>query len=170
MWLTTRSRLGVRHISFPLRGEYRARIHLPGENGVPTKSDKTEVGIGGEYAAINSTIDELIPARHRGRVDLAINSGYWLGAAGGSLLAVVFRNTIFLAPNVGWRLAFLVGVVLGIAVLLVRRYVPERPRWMFIHGRDREAEKLVVGIEHRQLANLGHLNPTRPQHHDSPPP
>jgi MFS family permease len=107
----------------------------------------TGFGIGGEYAAINSAIDELIPARHRGRVDLGINGAYWLGAAAGSLLAVVLLNTALLALDVGWRLAFGIGVVFGLAVLLVRRHVPESPRWLFIHGRDREAEELVGGIE-----------------------
>lgn len=107
----------------------------------------TGFGIGGEYAAINSAIDELIPARFRGRVDLAINGGYWLGAAVGALLAVVLLNTAVLATDLGWRIAFLIGVVLGFAVLLVRRYVPESPRWSFIHGLDQEAEDTVTAIE-----------------------
>jgi MFS family permease len=108
----------------------------------------TGFGIGGEYAAINSAIDELIPAKHRGRVDLAINGSYWVGAAGGSLLAVVVLNENIFPANVGWRLAFGLGVVLGLVILLVRRNVPESPRWMFIHGKDRDAEELVDGIEH----------------------
>lgn len=107
----------------------------------------TGFGIGGEYAAINSAIDELIPARVRGRVDLIINGSYWLGAAGGALLAIVLLNTALLPLNVGWRLGFAAGVALGPVVLLVRRHVPESPRWLFIHGREDEAERLVDGIE-----------------------
>jgi MFS family permease len=107
----------------------------------------TGFGIGGEYAAINSAIDELIPSKHRGRVDLAINGSYWLGAAGGALLAVLVLNENFLAADVGWRVAFGLGVVLGLVILLVRRNVPESPRWQFIHGRDKEAEELVTDVE-----------------------
>ncbi|GAA2839568.1 MFS transporter [Nonomuraea rubra] len=105
----------------------------------------TGFGIGGEYAAINSAIDELIPSRHRGRIDIIINGSYWLGAAGGALLTVPLLND--LPVNIGWRVAFGLGVVLGLAILLVRRHVPESPRWLFIHGRDREAERLVDDIE-----------------------
>jgi MFS family permease len=107
----------------------------------------TGFGIGGEYAAINSAIDELIPSKHRGRVDLAINGSYWIGAAGGALLAVLVLNENFLPANVGWRVAFGLGVVLGFVILLVRRNVPESPRWMFIHGKDKQAEDLVDDIE-----------------------
>jgi len=88
----------------------------------------TGAGIGGEYAAINSAIDELIPARVRGRVDLIINGSYWLGAAGGVLGALVLLDTSIFAPDLGWRLAFVIGAVLGIGILLVRRHVPESPR------------------------------------------
>ncbi|AQZ67930.1 MFS transporter [[Actinomadura] parvosata subsp. kistnae] len=105
----------------------------------------TGFGIGGEYAAINSAIDELIPSRHRGRIDIIINGSYWLGAAGGALLTVPLLND--LPVNIGWRVAFGLGVVLGLAILLVRRHVPESPRWLFIHGKDREAERLVDDIE-----------------------
>ena len=107
----------------------------------------TGAGIGGEYAAINSAIDELIPARVRGRVDLIINGSYWLGAAGGAVGALVLLDTSIFAPDLGWRLAFVLGAVLGIAILLVRRYVPESPRWLFIHGHDEEAERIVGEIE-----------------------
>jgi MFS family permease len=107
----------------------------------------TGAGIGGEYAAINSAIDELIPARVRGRVDLIINGSYWLGAAGGALGALVLLDTSIFAPDIGWRLAFLIGAVLGVGILVVRRHVPESPRWLFIHGRDEEAERIVGDIE-----------------------
>ncbi|MCQ4084756.1 MFS transporter [Streptomyces sp. RB6PN25] len=107
----------------------------------------TGFGIGGEYAAINSAIDELIPATYRGRVDLIINGSFWLGAIGGSLLSVLMLNTAIFPVDVGWRLTFALGVVLGLVILLVRRNVPESPRWMFIHGQGAEAEALVSAIE-----------------------
>jgi MFS family permease len=107
----------------------------------------TGFGIGGEYAAINSAIDELIPKKHRGRIDIVINGTYWLGAGVGALLTVPLISG--LPVNVGWRLAFALGVVLGLVILLVRRNVPESPRWLFIHGRKPEADKIVEGIEER---------------------
>ena len=107
----------------------------------------TGAGIGGEYAAINSAIDELIPARARGRVDLIINGSYWLGSAGGALLSLIFLDQAIFAADVGWRVAFGMGAVLGLAILFVRRHVPESPRWLFIHGREEEAEEIVDSIE-----------------------
>ncbi|KJY41793.1 MFS transporter [Streptomyces sp. NRRL B-1568] len=109
----------------------------------------TGFGIGGEYAAINSAIDELIPAVYRGRVDLIINGSFWLGAIGGSLLSVLMLDTAIFPKDVGWRLTFGMGVILGLVILLVRRQVPESPRWLFIHGRSTEAEQLVTTIEKR---------------------
>jgi len=107
----------------------------------------TGAGIGGEYAAINSAIDELIPARVRGRVDLSINGSYWFGAALGAVGAIFFLDTDIFAADVGWRIAFASGAVLGLAILVVRRNVPESPRWLFIHGREEEAERQVKLIE-----------------------
>jgi MFS family permease len=107
----------------------------------------TGTGIGGEYAAINSAIDELIPARYRGRVDIAINGSFWVGAAGGSLLTIPLLDPTVFDPSYGWRFAFALGAILALGVLFVRRNVPESPRWLFIHGREEEGEKVVRGIE-----------------------
>jgi MFS family permease len=113
----------------------------------------TGFGIGGEYAAINSAIDELIPSRHRGRIDIIINGTYWAGAAAGALLTVPVTEA--LPVNIGWRVCFGVGFVLGLVILLVRRNVPESPRWLFIHGREQQAERLVGGIEQRVQEETG---------------
>jgi MFS family permease len=108
----------------------------------------TGLGIGGEYAAINSAIDELIPKRYRGRVDIAINGSFWVGAAGGALLTIPLLDPTVVDPGTGWRLAFALGAILAVGVLVVRRTVPESPRWLFIHGREQEAEEIVGDIEH----------------------
>jgi len=115
----------------------------------------TGAGIGGEYAAINSAIDELIPARARGRVDLAINGSYWIGSIFGSALSILFLATSIFPRDVGWRLTFALGVILASGVMLVRRHVPESPRWLFIHGREEEAEALVDRIERDVRAEAG---------------
>src|SRR5690348_10127383 len=111
----------------------------------------TGAGIGGEYAAINSAIDELIPARRRGHTDLAINGTWWLGSAAGALLTLVLLNPAIFPEHLGWRLCFVLGALLGVAIIIIRRFVPESPRWLMTHGRVPDAEAVVSEIE-RQVA------------------
>jgi len=114
-------------------------------------------GIGGEYAAINSAIDEMIPARYRGRVDIAVNGTYWAGAIIGTVATLFFLNK--LSANLGWRLAFIIGPVLGLVIIYVRRNLPESPRWQLMHGRAQEAEEGIAAIEREVEASRGPLPP-----------
>jgi MFS family permease len=109
----------------------------------------TGAGIGGEYSAINSAIDELIPARVRGRVDLGINAAFWIGAAMGAAASIVLLEWRLVPVTLGWRLAFGIGATLSAGILVLRRFVPESPRWLTIHGRHREALRIVEEIEGR---------------------
>jgi len=107
----------------------------------------TGAGIGGEYAAINSTIQELIPARVRGWTDLVINGSFWIGAAIGAIGSIVLLDPAVIDPEIGWRLAFFIGAALGVIVFFMRMWIPESPRWLMTHGRAPEAERIVAGIE-----------------------
>ncbi|HEX6609709.1 MAG TPA: MFS transporter, partial [Hyphomicrobiaceae bacterium] len=115
----------------------------------------TGAGIGGEYTAINSTIQELIPARVRGWTDLVINGSFWLGAAIGAAGSIVLLDPALFDPDMGWRLAFLIGAMLSIIIFFLRMWIPESPRWLMTHGRADEAAAVVAGIEARLIAD-GH--------------
>ncbi|MEO8080790.1 MAG: MFS transporter, partial [Caldimonas sp.] len=121
----------------------------------------TGAGIGGEYAAINSAIQELVPARFRGRTDLIVNGSFWIGAALGAGGAVILLEPGLLPADMGWRAAFGIGAVLGLAILFLRRYIPESPRWLMTHGRIAEAERVLGEIERSFGAALpGGKSPT----------
>jgi MFS family permease len=109
----------------------------------------TGAGIGGEYAAINSTIQELVPARMRGFTDLVINGSFWVGAAIGALGSIILLDPKFIDQEIGWRLAFFIGAALGLIVFFMRMWLPESPRWLMTHGRAAEAERIVADIERR---------------------
>src|SRR5580765_1151157 len=115
------------------------------------------MGIGGQYAAINSAIDEMMPSKYRGRVDIWINGSYWAGAILGSFASLIFLNAF--AANVGWRLAFLMGPVLALVVIFVGRTLPESPRWLMTHGRIEEAERELAKIEEAAIKSGQTLEP-----------
>src|SRR5215467_4141001 len=109
----------------------------------------TGAGIGGEYTAVNSTIQELVPARHRGWTTLAINGSFWIGAALGAAGSIVLLDPALIDQEIGWRLAFLIGSTLGLVIFVMRLWIPESPRWLVAHGREREAEIILTQIEER---------------------
>ncbi len=115
----------------------------------------TGAGIGGEYSAVNSAIDELIPARFRGRVDLMINGSFWLGAAAGAASTVILLNPRILPVNLGWRLGFGAGAVIGLVILYLRRFIPESPRWLVTHGQREAAEKTLAALEQTVARETG---------------
>ena len=123
----------------------------------------TGAGIGGEYAAVNSAIDELIPARVRGRVDLMINGSYWVGAALAAAATLVLLDPNRFPTWLGWRFAFAIGATLGLIVIFFRRWIPESPRWLTIHGRNREAERIVTEVEQEfgVIENKSEMTPIR---------
>ncbi len=128
----------------------------------------TGAGIGGEYAAINSAIDELIPARVRGRADLMINGSYWLGAALGAGATIFLLDPRRLPIWLGWRCAFGIGAMLGLVIIFFRRWIPESPRWLMIHGRNQEAERIVGEVE-RTIVGSNAAGITDPGYSDAPP-
>jgi MFS family permease len=118
------------------------------------------MGIGGEYAAINSAIDEMIPAKYRGRVDLAVNGTYWAGAFLGTIVTIYALNHV--TTTLGWRVAYLVGPVLALFIIVVRRHLPESPRWQIMHGKEEQAEATIAEIEGDVARTQGELPPVDP--------
>lgn len=135
----------------------------------------TGAGIGGEYSAVNSAIQELIPARYRGRTDLAINGSFWIGGALAAASSIVLLDPARVDPELGWRLAFFIGSAIGLVILFLRTWLPESPRWLVIHGRETEAEEVVDQIEAglrkhgARFEEASELKPTRlrPRSHTS---
>ncbi len=148
-WLT--DRLGRRKLFFTTIAIYLTATALTGLSWSAASFFAfrflTGAGIGGEYSAINSTIQELVPARYRGFTDLVVNGSFWVGAALGALVAVALLNPAVIDPEIGWRLAFLAGACLGLGVFFMRMWLPESPRWLIIHGETAEADAVVDGIE-----------------------
>ena len=118
----------------------------------------TGAGIGGEYSAINSAIQELIPARRRGWTDLVINGSFWIGAAMAGGASIILLDPHVVDPEIGWRLAFFGGAAIGLVILFLRRFIPESPRWLIIHGQPEKAEAIVADIEAR-FERAGHVLP-----------
>jgi MFS family permease len=114
----------------------------------------TGAGIGGEYTAINSTIQELVPARYRGWTDLVINGSFWIGAAMGATSAIVLLDPAIIGPDLGWRLAYLTGACLGLVVFVMRMWIPESPRWLMIHGYPERAQAIVSDIERSVIGKV----------------
>src|SRR5579864_7652931 len=131
----------------------------------------TGAGIGGEYTAINSTIQELIPARLRGWTDLVINGSFWLGAALGAGGSILLLDPAVINPALGWRLAFLIGATIGLVIVVMRFWIPESPRWLVTHGRAEEARRVIAGIEAQVGGPLraGTLNRVRLRTRDHTP-
>ncbi|WP_260466360.1 MFS transporter [Pseudomonas luteola] len=125
----------------------------------------TGAGIGGEYTAINSTIQEFTPARYRGWVDLTINGSFWVGAALGAMGSIVFLDPELLPGDLGWRMCFGIGAALGLIILFMRMWIPESPRWLMIHNEPEEAKRIVDNIEKRFEAEGYKLEPVDPKFH-----
>src|SRR6266481_2001914 len=123
----------------------------------------TGAGIGGEYTAINSTIQELVPARYRGWTDLVINGSFWIGAAMGAVSSIVLLDPHWLQPDLGWRLAYLTGALLGLVVFVMRMWIPESPRWLMIHGYPERAHAIVDDIERSVSGNVQDPQPALPK-------
>jgi len=119
----------------------------------------TGIGIGGEYASVNSAVDELIPARLRGRIDMAVSGSYWLGAAAGAGASLLLLSGQLVSLDIGWRLGFGIGGALGFIVIFLRRFVPESPRWLITHDRRPAAEATMAAIERQIEAHQGHKLP-----------
>ncbi|HET9046675.1 MAG TPA: MFS transporter, partial [Casimicrobiaceae bacterium] len=152
-------RYGRRKLFFVTLGVYAAATIVSGlAPNYPvflTMRFLTGAGIGGEYAAINSAIQEFMPARLRGRIDLAVNGSFWVGAAAGAAASVLFIDTELFAPAWGWRVAFIVGGMLALGILPLRRFIPESPRWLLLRRRHDEAERIVLGIESKAQVRGG---------------
>jgi MFS family permease len=162
-WLT--DRLGRKKLFFVTLAVYLAATAATGlswnASSYVVFRFLTGAGIGGEYTAINSTIQELIPARLRGWTDLLINGSFWIGAALGAGGSIVLLNPGFIDPALGWRLAFLIGAAIGLIILVMRRWIPESPRWLATHGFPQQADAVVHGIEVRFEPRSGSGAPPR---------